>query len=211
MRLPRTAAVLAMLGALALPAVPAIADGDPASDFLLVQDAFFPYAPVPAANLRSALDTTVAMSKAAGYPIKVALIESPNDLGAVPNLFNQPQRYADFLDSEIAFNGTPKLLVVMPQGFGTSHTLPASILAGIPIDQATQSNGLVRAAIAAVARLAARAGHPFTPPPIPRVSSGASNSTPALAFIAPIALVVLAAVTVTLVMRRRERAETGGK
>ena len=44
-----------------------------------------------------------AKAKAEGFPVKVALIAAPTDLGVIPDLFGKPQPYAQFLDQEISF------------------------------------------------------------------------------------------------------------
>ena len=49
------------------------------------------------------VNAETSAAKKAGLPIKVALIASPVDLGVVPELFDKPQSYADFLDKEISF------------------------------------------------------------------------------------------------------------
>src|SRR5437588_283728 len=81
---------------LLLAPAPALADGDPASDYLPLQGYYTPYAGV-SKPLTDALAEVVKETRAAGYPIKVAVIASPTDLGSVPNLFGQPQQYAEFL------------------------------------------------------------------------------------------------------------------
>ena len=57
-------------------------------------------------------------AKAKGFPLKVAVIVSPYDLGAVPVLYKRPQTYAKFLGQEIYFVTKDELLVVMPNGYG---------------------------------------------------------------------------------------------
>jgi len=67
---------------------------DPASDFLLTQDVFVPWdVKLPPAQT-SRLTNLVHSAKASGYRIKVALIATPYDLGAVTPLWRRPQRYA---------------------------------------------------------------------------------------------------------------------
>jgi hypothetical protein len=95
----------------------ASADGDPASDTLLVQNTFLPY-PRPPASLANALSREVAIAYAHGYRLKVAVIASETDLGAVPSLFNKPADYAKFLGQELEFYYIGPLLVVMPAGYG---------------------------------------------------------------------------------------------
>ncbi len=97
----RHLAVAAALAALAA-AGTATADGDPASDFLIQQDVFLPYPP-PSPAAEHALDAAVRSVSAKGDRVKVAVIASRQDLGAVPSLFGHPQQYASFLAAEIAF------------------------------------------------------------------------------------------------------------
>ncbi len=104
--------------AVAAPA--ARADGDPASDVLLYQHAFFPYA-APSSGAKAELLGAVAAAKRAGFTVRVAVIQSKQDLGADPELFAQPQLYAKFLDAELrSTRYLGGLIVVMPQGFGVA-------------------------------------------------------------------------------------------
>ncbi|MGI8430304.1 MAG: hypothetical protein ACR2OB_13625 [Solirubrobacteraceae bacterium] len=134
-RLRATAALLATtalawmsLASLA-PVCTAIADGDPASDVLLGENVYYPFAPAVSAALQKTLNDDTAAAKRAGLPIKVALIDSPPDLGVLTNLFGKPQRYADFLDQEISFRVGQPLLVVMPAGFGVQGVNRAARIA----------------------------------------------------------------------------------
>jgi hypothetical protein len=205
----RRAALLAVTLVAALPAA-APADGDPASDVLLAQDAYYPYAPKVAKPLATALDALLARVRAAGYPMKVAMIETPADLGAYPNLFGDTQRYADLLAKEISFNSRPHLLVVMPSGFAGDN-LGAKVdtaLQGIEIDQAAKSDGLAKAALAGVAKVASSNGHPTPVPAAAGTSVAASKesskrSTPSLLVYGGPVLVVLIAVGVLLLVGRR--------
>ena len=153
------------------------ADGDPASDVLLVNNVFLPYSSPVAPSLAALLTRTVRSAHAAGFPIKVALIGTPQDLGAVPRLFGTPQRYAQFLDLEISYNSQAKLLVVMPQGFGTVGVGPPGTLSALHVDAAQRADGLARAAIEAVAALARREGYSIPTPALPGADTG-SETTP---------------------------------
>src|SRR3954454_22721324 len=143
------------------PAV-ARADGDPASDFLLQQDAYYPYAPKASPRMRSALDGLLKRLRAGGYPMKVALIGTAADLGSYPQLFNDPQRYANLLAQELSTitHGQKQedqlhLLVVFPSGFAGSGLGDKvnTALAPVAINAGAQSDGLAQAALAAVARV----------------------------------------------------------
>jgi hypothetical protein len=182
-----------------LPAV-ARADGDPASDVLLQQDSYLPYSPPTSDKFKTALEKELKDAKAAGYPMKVALINTEADLGAYPNLYNNPQEYANLLNRELAtlnpHGDTQKgvhLLIVMPVGFGGANLGDGvdKALAGVSIDAKGGSDALARAALAAVARVATSNGHSVAVPPEASVklgkSSGSSKGggTSPLVFLAP--------------------------
>jgi hypothetical protein len=93
------------------------ADGDPASDYLLAQNAFVP-AEAQSQAAASALEKAADAVYAHGGRVKVAVIFAPVDLGSVPSLFGDAQGYARFLGLELALWYVGPLLVVMPSGFG---------------------------------------------------------------------------------------------
>jgi len=190
-----SALAVLLLAAALFPAA-AAADGDPASDVLLGENVFYPYAPAVSAGLQKKLNGETAAASRAHFPIKVALIGTPVDLGAVPVLFGKPRQYAAFLDQEISFlNVKPLLLVVMPNGYGVQHLGPSATGAAAKLEKPAGANtdDLARAAIVAVPRLAAAAGHP-----IAGVSGapGGGGRSPALAaaVLAAAAIIVAAAV-----------------
>lgn len=130
--------------------------------------------------------------------------------------FNRPQAYADLLADRLVDTSDGRtsavrhLLVVMPGGFGgegLGDRVDAA-LAPVRIDAATQSDGLTRAAILAVARIGRANGLRVVDPPEPRAAldeparpAGSSGISPLLALV-PIGLgAVLAAALV-----RRARA-----
>ena len=150
----------ATVAALAFGATSARADGDPASDILLFTDVFFPYSPQVSTPVARGLRQVVAAAKKKHYPIKVALIASDVDLGAVPMLMNKPQTYSKFLGAELALPLKTRLLVVMPNGFGLHHAKTKkeqAALRGITIG--TSVDNLAQAASKAVRKLAAATGH----------------------------------------------------
>jgi hypothetical protein len=182
------AAVAVGLLVLCATARTALADGDPASDVLLAQNAFFPYQPPVQPQLEAAMNRSLEAAARAGMPLKVAIIGSPEDLGAVPEFFGHPQPYAKFLDREISFNHPQPLLVVMAAGYGLVNTGPASALSGLTVDASHGSYGLTRSAILAVVALARANGHPISAPAIPS-SSGSNGGVPvAVLFAIPAAL-----------------------
>jgi hypothetical protein len=196
----------------------AAADSDPASDILLGTPAYFPYQPAVTAALQSQLERALAQLRRKGLNLKVAIIASPIDLGAIPNMFRKPQTYADFLEQEIAFNAPQPLLVVMPDGFGLVHAGPTSALGGLTVDTAHQSNGLARSAILAVQRIARANGTPISVGPLsPATARSGGGTSPLITFGGPAILVALAVAAAALFRRPAgaldEEAETreGGR
>src|SRR3954452_11081650 len=79
--------------------------------------------------------------------------------------------YVRFLDQEIRFRYRGPVLVVMPAGIGFTRadaTPQAERRALSTVHVATGRDGLAATAILAVARLAARSGHPIVPAAIRR-------------------------------------------
>lgn len=142
------------IAALALPAA-VLADGDPASDYLIVGDAYLPYPP-PAA--RTQLNAALTAVRNAHDRVKVAVIATPNDLGSIPSLFGHPADYAKFLGLEITFAYTGALLVVMPAGYGFydngAPTPAADTTLGTLAIADKSPDGLTQAAAQAVTALA---------------------------------------------------------
>jgi hypothetical protein len=219
----RLVAALAALALLACPAA-ARADGDPASDFLLQQDAYYPYAPKTSPGLRKALDGLVKRTRAAGFPMKVALIEAPGDLGSYPQLFNDPQRYANLLAQELSTitHGRKQadqlhLLVVFPSGFAGSGLGDKvnEALAPVSVNAAAQADGLAQAALEAVARVATANGHRTPIPPEARTQLAATNKStkrsgpPIIVYLLPALLVVAAALLTGRIARRRDASGAG--
>jgi hypothetical protein len=210
----RRAAVLALAVLALLPAL-ALADGDPASDVLLAQDVYYPYAPKASPQMTKSLNGLLARVRKSGYPMKVALIQTPADLGAYPSLFGDTQNYANLLAKEIAFNSHPHLLIVMPSGFGGDNlgSNVDSALKGIKVDDAAKSDGLVQAALAAVARIATANGHQTPVPPEATAALSASKasskrSTPSvLVYGGPVLLTLIAVGVLIVLGRRKEREE----
>ena len=185
----------------------ALADGDPASDTLLGENVFYPYAPLVSQSAESTLNAETAAAKRQGFPIKVALIGRPLDLGVIPDLFGKPQSYADFLDQEISFQAKQPLLVVMAAGYGTQGLSPAATAAvtGLRKPTASTPTALAEAATRAVSHLAAASGHPLKG--VAGLNgdsgSGSSSSTPLITGLVAAALLVSGAL---IVLRRRQAA-----
>lgn len=207
---------------------PANGDGDPASDTLVQEAVFFPYSPPVSKPYGPALTDLLERAEKLGFPVKVALIQTPADLGAYPQLFNNMQEYADLLYSElptpktaqhgVKSNELLRLLVVMPAGFGGKNLGDGvdDALSPIEIDNKAQSDGLARAALEAVARLATANGFDLpVPPEATAKPTGAEEDDGGgispVVFVAPLVLVLLGAgLAGRLARRRSEGATTDG-
>lgn len=200
---------IAVVGLVALMFVPAVAlaDADPASDVLLGQSVFYPYSPRVSVAVEQALDAEVAAATKRHFPIKVALIASPVDLGAIPTLYGKPQQYADFLDQEISFTGKQILLVVMPAGIGVQGLSPAATRAAASLGKPSgaSSDALAKTATAAVARLATASGHPVTGAATPAATTNGGGSSPLVPLVIVVLVAVAAAAAVIAVRRRATR------
>ena len=164
------AAIAVPVALLGLSAPPARADGDPASDFLLTYQVFYPYYSNTPKDSLTKLKQTVADANKRGYRIRVAVITSPYDLGSVSALWEKPQAYAGFLAEELAFVYRGRLLIVSPKGYGynegtrrvgTTYVVRPSpktlaLVRTVPIGKGT--DGLLKTADRAVRLLAARDG-----------------------------------------------------
>jgi hypothetical protein len=198
--------VLAAAAALLAPAA-ARADGDPASDVLLTQNVFVTYTvKVPRSEAKE-LDALVTAAKSVGFGVRVALIATPADLGAVPSLFGQPKRYAEFLGREIVFVYPGRLLVVMPGGYGVSRRGALVPREQRALDElprpGSDGSALVTAAEEAIRRLAALNGVRI-PAAAPEPSD---HTTRDRVEILGIALSVLVIVALFAIPRRRRRGQ----
>jgi hypothetical protein len=197
--------MVAALVVLSLVPAAARADVDPASDILLLQDAFIPQSPPPPQDLVATLQGQLKALRKAGFPLKVAIIGASTDLGGVPQMFGKPQEYARFLGTELrgaTGRRDQPLLVVMAAGFGT-FSVDAKVAAavrGVKIGQGGNPD-LIRAAIEAVSKMAAAAGHPIktvTP------GGGGSSGAPVAVFVLPVLLLG----AVGLILSRRKPRDT---
>jgi len=198
----RTLLAAAVLALFALTGAPvAIADGDPASDYLISQNVFFSFTQLPASS-KTELTRVVGEANRRGYTVRVALIGNRFDLGSVPVFWRKPQPYAKFLSQELVGPApyTNRVLVVMPNGYGLSRSgkeLPAERRALDGVTSAdTSREDLATAGTRAVRRLAAVHGIEI------EASSGGNRSLPIVVG-ASVAALAVAAAAGTLLWRRR--------
>jgi hypothetical protein len=157
------ASILASVALIAAPA--ALADGDPASDVLVNMPLFNPIdSGIPFSTV-DRLQELLALSAKAGFPIRVAMINSATDLGTVTALWGRPPwQYAQYLWTELQYLYGGQILVVMPNGFGLwgpPHGRYAVTKAELNVRALAPGHGvsLADAAMAAVPLLAQAAGH----------------------------------------------------
>jgi hypothetical protein len=199
----RAAALVAVGLFLALPGA-ARANGDPASDYLLVRDSFLPFTSGIDKGAAERLDETLKAADKGDYKIKAAIIHAPTDLGTAFSLFRKPQRYAQFLGLELSFVYRGRLLVVMPNGYGYAvngkpDPKANRVLARVtpPGADATKE---VEAATRAIQRLAAADGHRL------EVSSNGGSETRDRITIAAAATAGIAVIAAIALYRRQRKA-----
>jgi len=205
--LARRLLILTAAACLCLPAA-AWANGDPASDYLLVQSVFLPFNAKIDPNATARLSDTVRAANRAGYKIRVALIGSRYDLGTAFSLYNKPERYAQFLGLELSFQFRDHLLVVMPNGFGTSiggKPDPRSFraLKGLP-GPGKDATKQAEAATTAIRRMAAASGHVLS-----GSGGGAGSSATRDRLTIAAAVTALAALLAAIVFFRRRAPAPG--
>jgi hypothetical protein len=192
---------LIVAGALAVAGPTAAwADGDPASDVLDTTLVYVPLDGGISPTLQTELAAITAAAQRAGYPLRVAMIDTPADLGSIGALWRAPETYARFLGAELSdvFHGT--LLVVMPDGYGIAPVgaggLPASAPAALAgLTRPGTGDALATATLTAIRRLAAAGGHPLAAPQAVRTARGTSaGKSSAFGPMALLALVIGAAI-----------------
>jgi cytochrome oxidase Cu insertion factor (SCO1/SenC/PrrC family)/thiol-disulfide isomerase/thioredoxin len=114
----RLLVLLTVVIATLLPTGLARADGDPGSDVLVYQNLFPGIAAGLTAAQQAHISGLLSQATAARFPIRVAVIGGPGDLGSITAAWHQPRAYAKFLGAELSLAYAQRLLVVMPNGFG---------------------------------------------------------------------------------------------
>jgi hypothetical protein len=183
-----TAAALALI--LVAAEEGALANGDPASHVLPSREVFVPFDPSLCSAAGRRLDALTEATRKAGYPIKVAVIPTGEDLGTLFRLFGRPQEYARVLASELPRKhfGRYRLLVLMPGRAGLYNATPKESQALRRIVRRSQSDGadssreaLTRWAIDIVSKLSRTAGHrvasPKPKPACPDIELGSPSSS----------------------------------
>jgi cytochrome c biogenesis protein CcmG/thiol:disulfide interchange protein DsbE len=152
------------LALLAVAPAAALADGDPGSDVLLLQNLFTASDSGVSVAQQLQLGRLLDATTTAGAPVRVAIISRKDDLGSVESLWNEPQTYAEYLGLELGDTYGGRLLIVMPDGYGVYwHANPG---AATKLEQALggrkpvsgQAASMTAATITAVDRIESSAG-----------------------------------------------------
>jgi hypothetical protein len=187
MRLRLAASVLALAAGIVAVVVVALllaplahADGDPASDWLLARVAFVPPDAGISGDDQKALTAMLQSAKAQGYTLRVAVVASRYDMGAVTVLYKRPLQYAPFLSQELRFLYKGRVLVVMPNGFaiarmGKRDPDEQRVVAKLVPPKPFQGAALAAATENAVRKLAAQQGIVLAAAPVAR--GGGSSTT----------------------------------
>ena len=177
-RLALPAALLAaVLIALVAPAA-APAHGDPSSHYLETDQLYPGFANRPSQQVELELAGLLEAARQAGYPIKVGLVGSPDDLTEDASMFKKPQPYAEYVSAVLgAPNVKAPLLIVTPNGIGVSGAQELDgrlrpvrradargLLGGARTSPDATGDELARAAMLAVRRIAQAGGHPLPRP-----------------------------------------------
>ena len=151
----------------------------------------------------------------AGYPLKVAIIGSRQDLGGAPQFFANPQGYAKFLGQELSvFGPTSGRTLRRPAAGGDAagiRHLPGGSESGRrgedredPVEcrlERAREGGRGR-----VPKVATAAGHPVA---AEKPASGCTKKgTSFLVFLAPIVVLLIGGLLLRYGLRPRPRAET---
>jgi hypothetical protein len=184
-------ALLALIVVLAAGWAPAraSADGDPASDVLVTQSLFLPFDAAVSSRQQAQIAGLLQEAAKSGYQLRLALIVSRADLGSVSELWRKPQAYAEFLGDELSLVYRGTLLVVMPDGLGIYRDIGSlgterAALEGVSAHGA--GDRVAVAALMAIERVAAAAGHPLAPPsatPAPVAAPGRPETVAWVVFV----------------------------
>jgi hypothetical protein len=184
----------------------ALADGDPASDYLIGEQLFPSFEASSSGTDVTRLKGMLDDSKRKGFPLKVAVIAGRSDLGSVPSLFGKPEQYARFLGQEDFYFFKDELLVVMPQGYGLykhGGVPPGdrAAIAKLPAPSTAAIEPLLAAAARAVTALAERRGLSLAS----ETSAGANAWRDRVEIVAGVLVLCAVALGVRVLVRRGSR------
>ena len=189
------------------------ADGDPASDYLVINQVFLGSLPTATSASEGQLLQAVRAANRDGFPIRVAIISTDYDLGSITALWHKPRIYARFLGLELSLAYKQRLLVVMPNGFGfnwPTHSAASAYRLLAREHIAAGRTGVLDAAQMAVRRLAAEDGISIRSPTRTGSGDATGRSRHAWELAAVFAVIaLLGALGILFAVQRRRRGLTG--
>ena len=158
----RLALLLVLLAALTWPAG-AAAHGDPSSHYLETEQLYPGFANRPSQQAELALLGLLEAARGDGYPIKVSIVGSRDDLTEDPSVVEDPQAYAETVAGRLGRPNVKAPVVILTQhGIGISGVARAEaarLRAGIVVRGDADGDALAAAAERVVRRAAVAAGH----------------------------------------------------
>jgi hypothetical protein len=152
--------VVALATVLAAPAG-ASAHGDPTAHYLETDSLLTSYAAPPDVAVELQLRGVLDAAARRGYPIKVVLLSGDGDTGGELEPLEDTQGYANTVSqqlSEVRPLRAP-VLIVTPDRYGVGGRQPPGGARALALPDGANGNALAQAAIVAVRRLSAAAGH----------------------------------------------------
>jgi hypothetical protein len=208
--------VLFVLAAIAIAAAliapwAARADGDPASDTLLISTLYTPVSQKISPPVLAKLQGTIKAANAAGFKIRVALILDRTDLGAVPQLFGHPAQYVHLLSGELYYAWKGGIIAVQPSGIGVRNITPLApaqkLADGIAVAKPATADTLAQAATVAIVKLAAQKGVTVSAQGTAAPATKSKGRSTLTTVLGGVLIVVLIALFIgQMVVRRRRRA-----
>src|ERR1700722_6393331 len=156
------------------------ADGDPGSDVLVYQNLFVAGDSNVSIAQQVKLGDLLTSASRSGFAIRVAVIATPADLGAITQLWGKPTSYASFLGIELSLAYSQRLLVVMPDGFGFNwqgHSTAGAYQVLGKIAVKPGGTGLATSAETAVRALASASGVRLTAPAAGQTAGSTGGTT----------------------------------
>jgi hypothetical protein len=175
--LSRTRRVRVLLASALIALVPsaeALAHGDPTTHYLETGSLYPSFAARPSQARELALMGLLQAAAERGYPVKVSLVGSIDDLVDAPGMFKAPQRYAEAIGSALGGHTLrAPIVVVSPNGIGisgmqlrgkalrpVSRAEARAFVRGIDVPRA-EGDAMAAAASRVLRRLARSAGRPL--------------------------------------------------
>jgi len=172
-RIIRRLATVVAIVVLACPAS-AAAHGDPSSHYLETEQLYPGFANRPSQQAELALLGLLEAARQDGYPIKVSIVGSRDDLTDDPSVVARPQAYAESVAAKLGRPNVKAPVVVLTQhGIGVAgvqlrdggaarpitRAEAERLSAGIPVAHDADGDALAAAAERAIRELAAAGGH----------------------------------------------------